>query len=188
MRVEVPKGPMDELTQLPLIEQEVLEGMKTEMCQLEALKVGTCLPEDEGRELAKKANVKILSSRWVLTQKKVGLARCRLVVREFASGADSPFKSGIYAPTSSLDSLRAVLGIAHLRKLHLRTLDVSTAFMYAPVEDDSCDLVMLPGNITTESRGGLQLAWADGAPAAFAGRGQDASPPGPGELEWAGPG
>ena len=98
--------------------------------------------------------MKILSSRWVLTQKKVGLARCRLVVREFASGADSPFKSGIYAPTSSLDSLRAVLGIAHLRKLHLRTLDVSTAFMYAPVEDDSCDLVMLPGNITTESRRG----------------------------------
>ena len=66
---------MDELTQLPLIEQEVLEGMKTEMSQLEALKVGTCLPEDEGRELAEKANVKILSSRWALTQKKVGLAR-----------------------------------------------------------------------------------------------------------------
>ena len=37
MRVEVPKGPMDELTQLPLLEQEVLEGMKTEMTQLEAL-------------------------------------------------------------------------------------------------------------------------------------------------------
>ena len=77
MHVEVPTGPIDELTHLPLIEQEVLEGMKTEMSQLETLKVGTCLPEDEGRELAKKANVKILSSRWVLTQKKVGLARCR---------------------------------------------------------------------------------------------------------------
>ena len=154
MHVEVPRGPIDELTHLPLIEQEVLEGMKTEMSQLETLKVGTCLPEDEGRELAKKANVKILSSRWVLTQKKVGLARCRLVVREFASGADSPFKSGIYAPTSSLDSLRTVLALTHLRKLHLKTLDVSTAFMYAPVEDESCDLVMLPGNITTESRRG----------------------------------
>ena len=154
MHVEVPRGPIDELTHLPLIEQEVLEGMKTEMSQLETLKVGTCLPEDEGRELAKKANVKILSSRWVLTQKKVGLARCRLVVREFVSGADSPFKSGIYAPTSSLDSLRTVLALTHLRKLHLKTLDVSTAFMYAPVEDESCDLVMLPGNITTESRRG----------------------------------
>ena len=63
MHVEVPRGPIDELTHLPLIEQEVLEGMKTEMSQLETLKVGVCLPEDEGRELAKKANVKILSSR-----------------------------------------------------------------------------------------------------------------------------
>ena len=79
MQVEVPRGPIDELTHLCLIEKEVLEGMKTEMSQLETLKG---LPEDEGRELAKKANVKILSSRWVLTQKKVGLARCRLVVRE----------------------------------------------------------------------------------------------------------
>ena len=57
-----------------------------------------------------------------------------------------------YAPTRSLDSLRTVLAITHLRKLHLKTLDVST---YAPpVEDESCDLVMLPGNITTESRRG----------------------------------
>ena len=47
------------------------------MSQLETLKVGMCLPEAEGRELAKKTGVKILSSRWVLTQKKVGLARCR---------------------------------------------------------------------------------------------------------------
>ena len=53
------------------------------------------VPEDEGRDLARKASSMILSSRWVLTQKKVGLARCRLVVRGFASGADSQFKSGI---------------------------------------------------------------------------------------------
>ena len=149
MHVDVPRGPIDELTHLPLIEKEVLEGMKTETSQLETLKVGICLPEDEGRELAKKANVKILSSRWVLTQKKVGLAR--LFVREFASGADSPFKTGIYAP------MRTVLALTHLRKLHLKTLDVSTAFMHAPVEDESCDLVMLPGNITTESRRGRRV-------------------------------
>lgn len=51
MRVEVPVGPIDELTQLLLIEQKVLEGMKTKMSQLEALKIGMCLPENEGREL-----------------------------------------------------------------------------------------------------------------------------------------
>ena len=47
-----------------------------------------------------------------------------------------------------------MLAITHLRKLHLKTLDFSTVFMYAPVEDESCDLVMLPGNITTECRRG----------------------------------
>ena len=81
MHVEVPRRPIDQLTHLFFR----MEGMKTEMSQLKTLKVGICLPEDEGWKLAK---VKILSSRWVLTQKKVRLARCRLVVREFASGAD----------------------------------------------------------------------------------------------------
>lgn len=50
---------MDELLQLPLIEQEVPEGMKAEMSQLETLEVlegwsRNLPPEDEGRELAKK--------------------------------------------------------------------------------------------------------------------------------------
>ena len=58
----------------------------------------------------------------MLTQKKVGLARCRLVVREFGLGADSPLESEIYAPTSFLDSFRTLLALTHLRKLHLKTL------------------------------------------------------------------
>ena len=76
------------------------------------------------------------------------LARCRLVVRDFASGAESAFRSGIYAPTSSLDSLRCVLALASLWDLWLITSDVSTAFMYAEVEEDACDLVLLPSNIS----------------------------------------
>ena len=47
-----------------------------------------------------------------------------------------------------------MLGVAQPRKLHLRTLDVSTAFMYAPIKAESCDLVMLPSNLTTWSRRG----------------------------------
>ena len=49
--------------------------------------------------------------------------RCRLV-RDFASGAESAFRSGIYAPTSSLDSLRCVLALASLWDLWLITSDV----------------------------------------------------------------
>ena len=82
------------------------------------------------------------------TQKTPTLARCRLVVRDFAPGAESAFRSGIYAPTSSLDSLRCVLALASLWDLWLITADVSTVFMYAEVEEDACDLVFLPPNIS----------------------------------------
>ena len=106
------------------------------------------MTESEARKLAKEKGVKILTSRWVNTQKTPTLARCRLVVRDFASGAESAFRSGIYAPTSSLDSLRCVLALASLWDLWLITSDVSTAFMYAEVEEDACDLVLLPSNIS----------------------------------------
>ena len=141
INVEVPSEVNDELTGLALDHSQVVEGMKTEVKQLESLKVGKNMTESEARKLAKEKGVKILTSRWVNTQKTPTLARCRLVVRDFASGGESAFRSGIYAPTSSLDSLRCVLALASLWDLWLITSDVSTAFMYAEVEEDACDLV-----------------------------------------------
>ena len=141
IKVEVPSEVNDELTGLALDHSQVVEGMKTEVRQLESLKVGKNMTESEARKLAKEKGVKILTSRWVNTQKTPTLAGCRLVVRDFASGAESAFRSGTYAPTSSLDSLRCVLALASLWDLWLITSDVSTAFMYAEVEEDACDLV-----------------------------------------------
>ena len=146
--VDVPSEVNDELTGLTLDHAQVVEGMRTEVRQLETLKVGKNMTESEARKLASERGVKILTSRWVNTQKTPILARCRLVVRDFASGAESAFRSGIYAPTSSLDSLRCVLALASLWDLWLITSDVSTAFMYAEVEEDACDLVLLPSNIS----------------------------------------
>ena len=48
----------------------------------------------------------------------------------------------------SLDSLRCVLALASLWDLWLITSDVPTAFMYAEVEEDACDVVLLPSNIS----------------------------------------
>ena len=53
-----------------------------------------------------------------------------------------------YMLPPSLDSLRCVLALASLWDLWLITSDVSTAFMYAEVEEDACDLVLLPSNIS----------------------------------------
>ena len=148
IEVEVPLEVNDELTGLPLNHEQVVEGMKTEVKQLETLKVGRNMTESEARKLSREKGAKILTSRWALTQKTPSLARCRLVVRDFASGAESAFRSGIYAPTSSLDSLRCVLALASSWDLWLITSDVSTACMYAEVEEDACDLVLLPSNIS----------------------------------------
>jgi len=90
------------------------------------------------QERFRKKSAKILTSRWLLAQKTLCLARYRLV-RDFASDAES-FRSIIYVPTSSLDSLRCI-GIVVI------ILDVSTAFMYVEEEEDTC-LVRLPSNIS----------------------------------------
>ena len=74
-------------------------------------------------------------------------------MRDFATGSASALNSGIYAPTSSLDGLRCVLAVSVVEDLNLSTADVSIAFMTAPVEQDACDLVLLP-NMTI---GGLRV-------------------------------
>ena len=150
--VFVPEGIFDELTGHPLEHQQVVEGMRTEVKQVEHLKVGTNMVESEGRSKAKSHKVPILTARWVNVQKAPGLARCRLVVRDFASGAESAFRSGIYAPTSSLDSLRCVLAFSVVHSFHLLTADVSVAFMNAPVEEGAIDLVLLPPNMTHQGK------------------------------------
>ena len=121
----------------------VKRGMKTEVQQLERLKIGGCLVERDGRAPAEEKQVTVLTSRWVLTQKTSEIARCRIVVRDL--------NSGIYAPTSSLDGLRCVLAVSVVKDLSLLTADVSVAFMNAPVEAEACDLVLLPANMLMDA-------------------------------------
>ena len=85
-KFEVLSGVHDELTGMLLDHTQVIEGVRTEVKQLEILKVGKNLTESSARKLAEK-EAKILTSRWMNTQKTPTLARCRLVVRDFASGA-----------------------------------------------------------------------------------------------------
>ena len=107
VRVDIPVNSVDELTGAALNFEQVKQGMLTEVQQLERFKVGCCLVERKGRELAKEKRVTVLTSR-VITQKTADIARCRIVVRDFATGSASALNSGIYAPTSSLDGVRCV--------------------------------------------------------------------------------
>ena len=67
IEVEVPLEVNDELTGLPLNHEQVVEGMKTEVKQLETLKVGRNMTESEARKISREKGAKILTSRWVLT-------------------------------------------------------------------------------------------------------------------------
>jgi len=53
VRVDIPESSFDELTGATLDFEQVKQGMKTEVQQLERLKVGRCLVEREGRQQAK---------------------------------------------------------------------------------------------------------------------------------------
>ena len=147
-RVDIPESSFDGLTGAALDFEQVKQGMKTEAQQLERLKVGRCLVKRDGQALAKEKQVTVLTSRWVLTQKASEIARCRIVVRDFATGGVSALNSGIYSPTSSLDGLRCVPAVSVVKDLSLLTADVSVAFMNAPVEAEACDLVLLPANMS----------------------------------------
>ena len=83
-----PESSFDELTGAALDFEQVKQGM-TKVQQLERLKVGRCLVERDGRALAEEKQVTVLTSRWVLTQKTSEIVRCRLVVRDFATGGTS---------------------------------------------------------------------------------------------------
>ena len=154
---DIPESSFDELTGAALDFEQVKQGMKTEVQQLERLKVGRCLIEHDTRALTKEKQVTVLTSRWVLTQKTSEMSRCRLVARDFATGGTSALNAGIYAPTSSLDGLRCVLAVSVVKDLSLLTADVSVAFMHAPVEAEACDLVLLPANLTI--KGCRVIAW-----------------------------
>ena len=107
------------------------------------------MTESEARKLAKEKGVKILTSRWVNTQKTPTLARCRFSCRgTLHLERKAHLDQGSMHPPRLWTTLRCVLALASLWDLWLITSDVSTAFMYAEVEEDACDLVLLPSNIS----------------------------------------
>ena len=69
IQVEVPLEVHNELTGMLLDHAQAIEGMRTEVKQLEILKVGKNLTGSSARKLAKEKEAKILISRWVNTQK-----------------------------------------------------------------------------------------------------------------------
>ena len=147
LEVLVPVCAWDEITGLRLDRGQLESGLQTEMQALEKLGVGLSLSEVEAVKLAKERGISILSSRWVMTQKTDDICRCRLVVKDFKTKGESALYEGWYSPTSSVEALRIAVAIASQRGYCLGTLDISTAFMFASLDEGDTVLVRLPTNV-----------------------------------------
>ena len=92
--------------------------------------------EKEAVRLVREAKRRVLSTRWVLHYKdRRKRVRCRLVVRDF-KGPTSALNDGFYSPTSTLESVRCLLGMyayfwrQGCRRGHQRSLYASAVVFY----------------------------------------------------------
>ena len=153
VEVPIPHDVKDETTGDALIPSQVADGVRTELVSLTKLHVGKAISEREGQKLSKQHGVRILASRWVLTQKTDTIARARLVVKDFRTHGKTPVLEGIYSPTGSIEGLRIMLAFSESVWAYYGTLDVSTAFMFAHLPKDSLILVRMPASILEAESG-----------------------------------
>ena len=111
----------------------VMAGIRTEVSNMSEQCVGRVCRESEAMDLCKQYSIKAITTRWVVTLKEPLLVRSRLVARELKRGGPQAKDIGISSPTSSVESLRATLSEAAYRDWAILGLDVSAAFMAAPL-------------------------------------------------------
>ena len=147
VKVQVPSGALDEYTGELLDEKKLGEGMKLEMEELDHFQVCQVVSEKEAVRLVREAKRRVLSTRWVLHYKDGHKrVRCRLVVRDF-KGPTSALNDGIYSPTTTLESVRCLLGMYAYFGGKVVAGDISVAFMQARLF--STEVVKLPENCRT---------------------------------------
>ena len=145
--VEMPSSSKDDVTGHALDLGLTYEGMLRELSALESLAVGDVIWHVDPKQ-------KVISTRWVSNAKleridgqERPLVRCRVVARDFAQGATAA-QLGISAATSSAEALRTFLFYAGSKRQNVVGLDVSTAFLFAELEEDGTVVVRLPAGVT----------------------------------------
>jgi len=91
-------------------------------------------------EVAKPANKKVLTCRWVMTVKQdengdVNRHKARLVVRGCEQKQGFDFVE-TYAPVAQMNTIRTVLSVANHKKMHIHQLDVKNAFLNSELKEE----------------------------------------------------
>lgn len=130
---------------------QLVKGISKEYVQLEKLEVGVWVTEVEAKRLSSANNLKILETRWVLTQKTPEVVRARLVAKDFRRLGLSSFREDLYSPTSGLETVRLALATASWFNFPLFSLDVSTAFLYA-LQEAERQCIRFPASVVDSKR------------------------------------
>ena len=100
---------------------------------LEYCKTGRIITQSELDDMKKAVpNLRLIQSRWVAAYKSCEIVRTRIVAKDFNRGSRAR-SLGFSSPTPSIESVHLVLAMAATRKMLLRALDVSHAFMHSPL-------------------------------------------------------
>ena len=125
--------------------------MQEEVKNLEHCKTGRIITQSELDDMKKAVpNLRLIQSRWVAAYKSSERVRTRIVAKDFNRGS-SARSLGFSSPTPSIESVHLVLAMAATRKMLLRALDVSHAFMHSPLGTGVHVVLKMPLSISFPS-------------------------------------
>ena len=134
---------------------ETRKARRVELDSMNHFELGKIIPESEVFSITKTHGIKPISCRWVLGPKDIKDSqgrmyqgvRARAVVQEIARGKTAQ-ELGISSATPSCESLRAFLSEAASTNAELYSVDISTAFMHAPLSGDKPVIVRMPADMS----------------------------------------
>ena len=138
-----------ENTYEPLNVEKSIRARLVELDSLERLKFGKIREKSEAEAEGKRHNVKKIGTRWIAGEKEIDGqpdVRTRLVVQQIAVGDAS--QQGFSSSTPSGESIRSLLTLISTSKMHVSTLDVSTAFMNARLPPSTYVVVRMPADVS----------------------------------------
>ena len=92
--------------------------------------------QDEWRKLTKEnPRLKLLTTRWVITVKENGDLKSRFVAKGYTQRPGENYYQ-TYSPVVDRVSVNVLLNIAAIKGLKLFSLDISQAFLQAPIDED----------------------------------------------------
>ena len=131
----------EEIKQSPKTVQEALEGLHGEKWQKAMDSEMQSLRENGVYEIVDRpAGKKVVKSKWVLRVKtnekgEIEKYKARVVAKGFSQVEGVDYDQ-TFSPTVRFESIRQMVALGTAKSMEMHQMDVTTAFLYAPLEED----------------------------------------------------